>query len=82
MHDFASSLGRRTYIEQIGYRFDGGASGLEEVAIIYIHKDDVFSVTIRASGLLKLRESRWLPYAKEVADLVVDTFFIREGSST
>lgn len=73
--DPSVGLGRPTIQEQIGYRFENGVSGLEELSIVYVHLDDLFSVTIRARGLLNLKAATWLPYANDVAELVCGTFF-------
>lgn len=75
LHDAALSLGREVRLEQVGYRFEVGTQGIEEIAIVYLHKKNAFSVSISANGLLKLKSTTWLPYADEVADLVLNTFF-------
>jgi hypothetical protein len=75
-HDIAASLGRGVWMEQIGYRFENGVNGLEEIAIVYDHQHDIFSVNVQASGMLKLGSATWFPYADDVAELVLKAFFV------
>lgn len=77
-NDPAMDLGRPAIQEQIGYRFENGVNGLEEVAIVYDHKNDWFEVTILARGLLNLKATTWLPYAGDVEKLVLGAFFTTE----
>lgn len=79
-HDIAANLSQTSRLEQVGYRFEGSPYGLEEMAIIYDHEDDVFIVSVRASGILRLGSRTWLPYAEEVADVVLKAFFSRRGT--
>ncbi|MCC6558054.1 MAG: hypothetical protein IT372_34335 [Polyangiaceae bacterium] len=78
-HDIAASLSRTSRMEQVGYRFEDSPYGLEEMAIIYDHEDDAVIVNTRARGILKLGSRTWLPYAEEVADIVLKAFFSRGG---
>jgi hypothetical protein len=77
-HAAASNLGKVAKLEQIGYRFEGGVSGLEEVAIIYLHSPRVFSVNAAARGMLKLNSDNWLPYADEIVELILGAFFTQK----
>ncbi len=81
-HDAALRLSREARIEQVGYRFEGGAGGLEEVAIVYFHREKQYSVTIAAKGPLKLGSPRWLPFMDDIGDLVVNAFFLSKEVST
>ena len=74
-HEPALVLADSTSLEQVGYRFEDGASGLQEVTIVYLHQENEYSVRIQAKGHLKLGISTWLPYADEIAELIVGTFF-------
>lgn len=74
-HGPAATLGRGARLEQVGYRYESGAIGLEEVSIVYLHTERVFSVSVHANGSLRLGSTTWLPYANEVAELVLDSFF-------
>jgi hypothetical protein len=76
-NDPAMDLGRPAIQEQIGYRFENGVNGLEEITIVYDHKNDLFSVTILARGHLNLEVDTWLPYAEGVEKLVLDAFFTK-----
>lgn len=83
LHAPAAKLGRGARIEQVGYRYESGVSGLEEISIIYVHDDRTFAVSIHANGTLRLGSSTWLPYADEIADLALGTFFFaEEGGAT
>lgn len=66
-------------LEQIGYRFPTAVGGVEEVALVYLHRSDSFSVRILANGLLKLDAPRWLPYADEAEEIAMKAFFKRAG---
>ena len=74
-HDPALALASKATMEQVGYRFEDGVSGIREVTIIYLHEENVLSVTILAKGHLKLCSTTWLPYADEIAELVSSAFF-------
>jgi len=65
----------RAQCEQIGYRFESGASGLEEVAIVYLHEEERFSLIVVARGALEIGDVRWLPYCDIVASLLVSRYF-------
>ena len=80
LHEPAVDLGRCAMLEQVGYRFENGVNGLEEVAIVYVHVARVFRVTAHARGMLKLSAPTWLPYADEIAELVASGFFVPEGA--
>jgi hypothetical protein len=69
------NLSRAANVERIGYRLDGGANGLEEIDITFYHLEDEFRVDMRARGVLRPGESKFLPYADDVRDLVVANFF-------
>lgn len=66
-------------LEQIGYRFPTAVGGVEEVALVYLHRSDMFSVRILANGLLKLDAPSWLPHADEAEEIAMKTFFTRAG---
>lgn len=74
-HALAASLAQTTRLEQIGYRFEDSPYGLEEVAIIYGHQQDLFKVNVRARTLLRIGSSRWFPVADDVRDIVLNAFF-------
>lgn len=40
-HDVALGLGNDAWMEQVGYRFEGGANGLMEAGIVYLHRDNI-----------------------------------------
>lgn len=65
----------RARCEQIGFRFDSGASGLEEVAIIYLHEEERFNLTATARGALQIGQTRWLPFCDMVARLPFSRYF-------
>jgi hypothetical protein len=69
------ALGRSARLEQVGYRFEGGAGGLEEVALLYHHLKDRYAALVSATGPLKLGASTWLPFADDIVDLVQNAFF-------
>lgn len=63
--------------EQVGYRFEAGASGLEEVVIIYVHDAKRFELRVMARGPVELGEKRWLPFCDTVAHLPLSRYFER-----
>lgn len=67
--------GRGVWLEQVGYRFESVPSGLAELAIVYLHEEQAFTADIMATGTLKLTSLTWLPYADEISELVLSTFF-------
>jgi hypothetical protein len=77
-HDVALGLGIDAWMEQVGYRFEGGVNGLGEMAIIYLHRDNMFEVQILANGILRPGNGSWFPYADEITKLVRETFFIEQ----
>ena len=81
-HEPALGLASKARLEQVGYRFEDGASGIKETSLVFLHDKNAFSVAILANGHLKLNSATWLPYADEVADLVLSTFFVQEEPST
>lgn len=80
-HDMALRLGTPAYMEQIGYRYENGANGLSEVAIIYQHEENDYAVTIRGNGLLRLEAESWLPYADELVNMITDAFFTKPATA-
>jgi hypothetical protein len=77
-HEAALRLGE-AHLDQVGYRFAGGVSGIEEIAIIYLHEQREYSLGISARGPLKLASPRWLPFADDIVEIVLSTFFLAEG---
>lgn len=75
-HEAALRFARQAHLEQVGYRFDGGAGGIEEIAIVYLHKQQQYRVVIEANGPLKLASGILLPFADDVIDLAMTGFFI------
>lgn len=63
--------------EQIGFRFESGVSGIEEVALIYLHEELRFSLSIRARATVALGTEglRWLPSSDPIAALALSRFF-------
>lgn len=74
-HEAALRFGRKALLEQVGYRFEGGAGGIEEIALIYLHKKNQYSVILDANGPLKFTSNTWLPFADDVGDLALNAFF-------
>jgi hypothetical protein len=64
-------------LEQVGYRFDGGAHGIQEASITYYHDARVFQLQVRARTTLTAFDAagRWLPVGHEVMDAVLPRFF-------
>lgn len=81
-HDAAVSLGVKCHLEQVGYRFENSPYGLDELAIVYGHEGDLFAVTVRSAGALRIGAKTWLPHADEVADIVTRAFFVRGGTAS
>jgi hypothetical protein len=78
-HDIAVSLARTSRLEQMGYRFENSPYGLEEVALIYDHEDELVILNVRAEGVLRPGSKTWLPYADEVSDVLIKAFFLQGG---
>jgi hypothetical protein len=62
-------------LEQVGFRFENGAAGIEELAIVYLHLKKEYSLNVRAKGPLKLKSARWLPFADDVVETAASTLF-------
>jgi hypothetical protein len=80
-HEVALRIGTARF-EQVGYRFDAGASGIEEISIIYLHKSNEFALSIAANGPLKLTSDRWVPFADDILDIAAGTFFVPAGGGS
>ncbi len=74
-HDTALRFGREARLEQVGYRFEGGANGIGEIAIIYLHSEGEYLINLNAYGPLKLSSDTWLPFANEIRDVAIGAFF-------
>lgn len=74
-YDVALSLGRNPQVEQIGFRFGNGVSGIEEVSVVYLHEEKFFALSIVASGPLRLDAPTWVPYVDEITDLTLVALF-------
>lgn len=68
-------LGERVHREAVGYRFDAGTSGLNELMLLYLHDEQEYLVDVTATSAFKLGESRWLPLADDIAELVTQRLF-------
>lgn len=75
VHDIGASLAPTTRMEQIGYRFEDSPYGLDEVAIIYAHRDNHYVVVVQAKAPLRIGKTRWLPAADDFCDIVLKAFF-------
>ncbi len=72
---------REAYVENVGYRLVGGANGIEEIVFTYLHETATYHVLANARASLKMTTGNWLPFADEVQELIVGTFFARrEGT--
>jgi len=69
--DLAGSAQR----EQVGFRFESGSLGLQEIVVVYFHELDEFSLRIEGRNPLKLGGDRWLPLADDLMALVFDRVF-------
>ncbi len=62
-------------VEQIGYRLLDGPIGLQEVTIVYLHKEATYMVRCEATGVVAVQENLVWPYPTDVLNLVAGTFF-------
>jgi len=76
-----SEIGRTAKLEEIGYRFTDGILGIVELSVIYMHDAHRWSVSVQASGPMKVDDILELPLAKEVIDFVTARIFDRLGAS-
>jgi len=72
-----NDLGSQIYNEEIGYRFEGGTSGLEEVSIVFDHAKNIYIINIDARSILEIdRKSDYLlSTPKELTELILDRGF-------
>ena len=73
----ALSIASGATLEQIGFRLEDGANGLSEVAIVYLHEADMFSLTLEAKGVPEFVADDVLrmPLLESACRLAVHTFF-------
>lgn len=69
------TIGTDVTVDEIGYRFTNGANGVSRVSIAFREDPHVYHVDVLARGLLRLGDSRWLPFADEVRELIVSSLF-------
>lgn len=72
-----SDIGQGGRLEEIGFRFQNGANGLEEFAITYGHQDDSYILIYMANGLLKVGEGMSLPFVSEMTDFLLSRLFVK-----
>lgn len=71
-------LGRTLHVEQVGYRLVGGVHGIEEIELTYDHQDDGVRVKAQARAPLEVASAeRWVPFANQVAELLLAKVFQR-----
>lgn len=73
------SIGTDATVDEISYRFTNGANGVSRVSISCREDPTEYLVDISARGLLRIGDTRWIPFADEVRDLIVNSLF--EGNS-
>lgn len=71
----ALSIGAKATVDEIGYQFVDGANGVSRVSIALREESETFHVDALARGLLKLYDSRWVPFAEEVKALILSALF-------
>jgi hypothetical protein len=71
----ALELARTVYLEQVGFRFDGGAEGIEEVEITYDHQDPQYFVRARVRTAIRLDGDTWMPTASTAMSLLTAKLF-------
>lgn len=72
-------LGSVAHNEEVGYRFEGGTSGLEEFSITYDHSDKDFIVDIRARAILEVesKDGSLLSTPNNLTQLILNRAFVR-----
>lgn len=73
------SLGKEAYREEIGYRFENGVLGMEELSIFYDHEDQQYLVAIQASAPLKFDTEINVPFVDQLSEFVVSACFAKQG---
>jgi hypothetical protein len=71
----ALALSDEVYRENVGFRFVNGANGISGVTIMFDHDESSFVVNVHARGRITIGDRTWLPYAEDVRDVVLGTFF-------
>lgn len=77
--DELKELGSAVHNEEVGYRFEGGTSGLEEASVIYDHGDSEFVLTIKARSLLEVEGKELFPFTmpNKLIQLVMNRAFVK-----
>ncbi len=71
-------LGKKSNREYIGYRFENGILGMEEMSIFFDHIEKKYSLNLEAGGPLQLQEDMSLPFVDQIRDYVVSTCFVKQ----
>ncbi len=70
-----AEFGKSVNIEEIGFRVEGGVSGIQEVRITYYHTPEIFRVDVTANSILKINDDLTLPIADDIADFAGTRLF-------
>src|SRR6266446_7780536 len=73
----AAHIGSKAIVEEVGYRFEGGVSGISEVSITFDHEDSEFRVHMRCRAPIELGVNFSLPQFSKAGQLIVDHLFDR-----
>jgi len=72
------NLGKECKTEQIGYRFEGGMLGMEEMSIFFDHTNNVYYLNIQATAPLQISPNLSFPIVDQILDFVVNTCFSKK----
>ncbi len=70
-------IGAKAIVEDVGYRFEEGVSGISEVGITFDHEDGEFRVHMRCRAPIELGVNFSLPQFSKAGQLIVDHLFDR-----
>jgi|SRR6266446_4648236 len=73
----AAQIGAKAIVEDVGYRFEEGVSGISEVGITFDHEDGEFRVHMRCRAPIELGVNFSLPQFSKAGQLIVDHLFDR-----
>lgn len=75
----AVDLAGTTFLEQVGYRFIGGAEGIEELVVMYMHATKEYLVRAQIRSGVRFDGDVWFPAVITARDLIIAKLFVRGG---
>lgn len=71
-------LGKAGEREQVGYRFEKGVLGMDELTILYDHIDDNYRLDVEATAPLRITPELTFPIVDQLIEFIVPTCFVKQ----